>query len=75
MIFNALINGIPVTIEAETRRAAFLKTLEAISPSADKELRLYNISTMSDWEFDAMVANHPYIILGESNGRYCRHDA
>ena len=41
MIFNAVVGGIEVTIEAESKRAAFLKTLEAISSTWNREIKLY----------------------------------
>lgn len=63
MIFNADINGIKITVEAENKRAAFLKCLESFNSSWDKETKMYYLSTMSDAEFEKMVESHPYIRL------------
>ena len=63
MIFNAIVGGIEVTIEAESKRAAFLKTLEAISSTWNREIKLYYLSRMSDAEFESMIESHPFIRL------------
>ena len=66
MIFNADINGIKITVEAENKKAAFLKCLESFSSSTDREIRLFNIIRRSDEQFESMIKNHPYIRLEEA---------
>ena len=67
MIFNAIVGGIEITIEAVNKRAAFLKTLEAFNVSWDKETRMYYLSTMSDAEFEKMISEHRLITLEEAD--------
>ena len=67
MIFNADINGIKITVEAENKRAAFLKCLESFSSSWNKETMMYALSIMSDEVFENMMSIHESIRLEESN--------